>query len=75
MGLIDVRRFDVAAQLNGGLLVVNDISQAERDEWDVNLAEVIRVNALAVPSMRSSPPTSGMGLMRAPRRAVRPSPG
>lgn len=52
MGLIDVRRFDVTTRMDNGLLVVDDISLAEWNEWDVNLAEVIRVNALAVPGDR-----------------------
>ena len=53
MGVIDVRRFDVATYFgDGGDLEVADISLADEDAWDIDLAEVVKVNALAVPADR-----------------------
>jgi hypothetical protein len=54
MGVIDVRRFDVATHFgtrSGELEVVN-IQLADQDTWDINLAEVVKVNGLAVPADR-----------------------
>jgi hypothetical protein len=53
MGLIDVRRFWVTTRVGGsGELVVSDVRLAEEDEWEINLAQVIEVNALCVPASR-----------------------
>ncbi len=53
MGVIDVRRFDVATHFGGsGDLEVADIRLADEDTWDINLAEVVKVNALAVSADR-----------------------
>jgi hypothetical protein len=53
MGLIDVRRFWVTTCVDGsGELVVSDVGLAEESEWDVNLAQVVEVNALCVPASR-----------------------
>ena len=53
MGLIDVRRFWVTTRVGGsGELVVSDVGLAEESEWDVNLAQVVEVNALCVPASR-----------------------
>lgn len=54
MGLIDIRRFGVATHIDGPReLVVGDVWLADEDEWEVDLAEVVKVNALAVPARRS----------------------
>ena len=54
MGLIDVRRFGVTTRIGrAGKLEVDDVWLAEEDEWDINLAQVVEVNALAVPAKRS----------------------
>ena len=54
MGLIDVRRFSVTTFLNGrGELAVDDVELADEDEWEINLAQVVEVNALCVPAKRS----------------------
>lgn len=53
MGVIDVRRFSVATYFgNSGDLEVAEIWLAEEDTWDINLAEVVKVNGLAVPADR-----------------------
>ena len=53
MGLIDVRRFWVTTHVDGsGELAVSDVGLAEESEWDVNLAQVVEVNALCVPASR-----------------------
>jgi hypothetical protein len=50
MGLIDVRRFRVTTHFAGDdVLKIADIDSPVEAEWDINLAEVIQVNALAVP--------------------------
>jgi hypothetical protein len=54
MGLIDVRRFGVTTRIGrAGKLEVDDVWLAEEDKWDINLAQVVEVNALAVPAKRS----------------------
>lgn len=54
MGVIDVRRFNVATNFGAsGDLEVVDISLAGKDTWDIALAEVVKVNALAVPGDRT----------------------
>ena len=53
MGVIDVRRFDVATRFgDGGGLEVADNVLADEGTWDIDLAEVVKVNALAVPADR-----------------------
>jgi hypothetical protein len=53
MGVIDVRRFNVATCLGAsGDLEVAGISLADEDIWDIDLAEVVKANALAVPADR-----------------------
>jgi hypothetical protein len=53
MGMIDVRRFNVATYFgDSGDLEVADIWLADEDTWDIDLAEVVKVNALAVPADR-----------------------
>jgi hypothetical protein len=53
MGVIDVRRFNVVTYFgNSGDLEVADIQLADQDTWDIDLAEVVKVNALAVPADR-----------------------
>jgi hypothetical protein len=53
MGVIDVRRFNVATHFGDrGNLEVADIWLADEDIWDIDLAEVVKVNALAVPADR-----------------------
>jgi hypothetical protein len=53
MGVIDFRRFDVATYFgDSGDLEVGDIWLADEDVWDVDLAEVVKVNGLAVPADR-----------------------
>jgi hypothetical protein len=53
MGVIDVRRFNVATDFgDSGDLEVAAIGPADEGSWDINLAEVIEVNALAVPADR-----------------------
>jgi hypothetical protein len=53
MGMIDVRRFDVATDFgDSGDLEVAYIGLADEGTWDIDLAEVIKVNALAVPADR-----------------------
>ena len=53
MGLIGVRRFDVATYVaDHGDLAVAGISRPHAVTWDINLAQVIGVNALAVPADR-----------------------
>jgi hypothetical protein len=54
VGLIDVRRFVVTTHRDGpSRLIVGDVWPDHEDEWDINLAEVVKVNALAVPAKRS----------------------
>jgi hypothetical protein len=54
MGLIDVRRYSVTTCVDGpGELVVGDVELADESEWDINLAQVVEVNALCVPADRS----------------------
>lgn len=54
MGLIDVRRFWVTTHVDGsGKLVVSDVGLAQEDEWEINLAQVVEVNALCVPAERT----------------------
>jgi hypothetical protein len=54
MGIVDVRRFDVTTGFAPtGQLAVQHIKVAGRDKWDINLAEIIKVNALAVPADRT----------------------
>jgi hypothetical protein len=49
MGAIDVRRFDVATHFGrSGELEVASISLADVSTWDIDLAEVVKVNGLAV---------------------------
>ena len=51
MGLIDVRRFSVTTFVDSkGELAVSDVELAEEDEWEINLAQVVEVNALCVPA-------------------------
>jgi hypothetical protein len=53
MGMIDVRRFNVATHFgDSGDLEVADIWLADEGTWDIDLAEVVKVNALAVPADR-----------------------
>jgi hypothetical protein len=52
MGVIDVRRFQVATHWDSGELGVADVSLIDEDIWDIDLAEVVKVNALAVPADR-----------------------
>jgi hypothetical protein len=53
MGMIDVRRFDVATHFGySGDLEIADISLADEDTWDIDLAKVVEVNGLAVPADR-----------------------
>jgi hypothetical protein len=53
MGVIDVRRFNVATYFgHSGDLEVAHISLANEGTWDIDLAEVVKVNALAVPADR-----------------------
>jgi hypothetical protein len=53
MGVIDVRRFNVATCHGvSGDLEVADIWIVDEDTWDVDLAEVVIVNGLAVPADR-----------------------
>ena len=53
MGVIDVRRFNVATYFgDSGDLEVADIWLADEDTWDIDLAEVVKVNGLAVPADR-----------------------
>lgn len=52
MGVIDVRRFHIATYWNSGELGVADVSLVDEDIWDIDLAEVVKVNALAVPADR-----------------------
>ena len=53
MGMIDVRRFDVATHFGASEdLEIADIQLADEDTWDIDLAEVVKVNALAVPADR-----------------------
>jgi hypothetical protein len=53
MGVIDIRRFTVATYFGvSGNLEVVDISPPDEDRWDIALAEVVKVNALAVPADR-----------------------
>ncbi len=54
MGVIDVRCFNVATYFgDSGDLEVADIQPAGEDAWDVDLAEVVKVNGLAVPADRT----------------------
>lgn len=53
MGVIDIRRFNVATSFgDSGELEVADIWLADEGTWDIDLAEVVKVNALAVPADR-----------------------
>jgi hypothetical protein len=53
MGMVDVRRFNVATcSGKRGELEVANIQLADVDMWDINLAEVVKVNGLAVPADR-----------------------
>jgi hypothetical protein len=53
MGVIDVRRFNVGTHFgDSGELEVADIWLADEDTWDIDLAEVVKVNGLAVPADR-----------------------
>jgi hypothetical protein len=53
MGEVDVRRFVVGTCYGKlGELEVADIRLADQDMWDINLAEVVKVNGLAVPADR-----------------------
>ncbi|MGH3402785.1 MAG: hypothetical protein ACRDRJ_09815 [Streptosporangiaceae bacterium] len=53
MGEIEVRRFDVATYFgDDGDLEVADIWLADEVRWDIDLAEVVKVNGLAVPADR-----------------------
>ena len=53
MGMVDIRRFNVATCSGSrGELEVADIQLADADMWDINLAEVVKVNGLAVPADR-----------------------
>jgi hypothetical protein len=53
VGVIDVRRFNVATCFgDSGDLEVADIWFADEDSWDINIAEVVKVNGLAVPADR-----------------------
>ena len=53
MGVIDIRRFNVATSFgDSGDLEVADIWLADEGTWDIDLAEVVKVNALAVPADR-----------------------
>lgn len=52
MGLIDIRRFGVATYFSSaGHLLVGDVWPEAEDELEVQLTDLIRVNALAVPAM------------------------
>lgn len=51
MGVIDLRRFSVATDFGDrGDLEVVDIWLADEGTWDIDLAEVVKVNAFAVPA-------------------------
>jgi hypothetical protein len=52
MGVIDVRRFEVATCWDGGVLTVAGVSLVDEGTWDIDLAEVVKVNGLAVPADR-----------------------
>lgn len=53
MGMIDVRRFQVATQFGHSAdLEVADISLTDEATWEIDLAEVVKVNGLAVPADR-----------------------
>jgi hypothetical protein len=53
MGVIDVRRFNVATYFSdSGDLEVADIWLADESTWDIDLAEVVKVNGLAVTADR-----------------------
>lgn len=53
MGVIAVRRLNVATHFgDSGDLEVADIWLAGEGSWDIDLAEVVKVNALAVPADR-----------------------
>ena len=53
MGVIDVRQFNVATHFGrSGDLEVAHISLADEGTWDIDLAEVVKVNGLAVPADR-----------------------
>src|SRR5258708_37107296 len=53
MGMIDVRRFNVATHYGDSEdLEVAHIWLADEDTWDIDLAEVVKVNGLAVPADR-----------------------
>jgi hypothetical protein len=53
MGVIDIRRFNVATYFgDSGDLEVEDVCLAGEDTWDIDLAEVVKVNGLAVPTDR-----------------------
>ena len=54
MGVIDIRRFGVATYFDAsGQLLVGDVWPEAEDELEVQLTDVIRVNALAVPARAS----------------------
>ncbi len=51
MGLIDIRRFSVATSFDSaGQLLVGDVWPEAEDELEVQLTDLVRVNALAVPA-------------------------
>ena len=53
MGVIDVRCFNVVTYFRGsGDLEVANIQPAGEDEWDVDLAVVVKGNGLAIPADR-----------------------
>lgn len=53
MGVIDIRRFKVDTNFGeSGELEVANIAPPDEDTWDIDLAEVVKVNALAVPADR-----------------------
>jgi len=54
VGLVDYRRFDVATRSTGpGKLEIADVALADEGQWNIQLAKMIEVNALAVPAKRS----------------------
>ncbi|HEY1915435.1 MAG TPA: hypothetical protein VGH27_07655 [Streptosporangiaceae bacterium] len=53
MSVIDIRRFSVSTVFGGsGELEVAGIGLADEGTWDIDLAEVVKVNSLAVPADR-----------------------
>lgn len=52
--MVDVRRFSVTTKSSRPEeLEVDSVKLADENEWDVQLAKMVEVNALAVPAKRS----------------------